>query len=181
MFSPGGGDEFFEFLAGDLDLEVGSGREVFLAHFREGMVREPALGGFGGDLEPTGGPEIAGVQGFPSLPRAGEMVHEGLVDVVPAETGVAVAGFDLDEAFLANDEGDIEGASAEVVDEDVLPFAVLQVVSEGGRSGLVEDADRIEARELRRVLGGTALLFVEANPHFPALQDGPTAASGASR
>jgi len=71
MFSPGGGDEFFEFLAGDLDLEVGSGPEVFLAHFGEGMVREAALGGLGGDLEPAGGPEIAGVQGFISVPRLG--------------------------------------------------------------------------------------------------------------
>ena len=49
-----------------------------------------------------------------------DVLEEQLVEVVAAELGVAVAGEDFDDAFLGLDDGDVEGAAAEIVDEDAV-------------------------------------------------------------
>ena len=43
---------------------------------------------------------------------------EQVVDVVAAEMGVAVGGDDFEDAFVQLEDGDVEGAAAEVVDGD---------------------------------------------------------------
>jgi hypothetical protein len=48
------------------------------------------------------------------------VVHEALVEILAAEVGVARGGLDLEDALLDGEERDVEGAAAEVEDEDVL-------------------------------------------------------------
>jgi len=45
-------------------------------------------------------------------------VHDALVDVVAAEVGVTVGGFYLDDAAADFEHGDVESASAQVIDGD---------------------------------------------------------------
>ena len=51
------------------------------------------------------------------------MLEQQIVEVVAAELGVAVAGEDFDDAFLGLHDGDVEGAAAQIVDEDAVQFA----------------------------------------------------------
>ena len=56
-----------------------------------------------------------------------DVIEQQLVEVVAAELGVAVAGEDLDDALLDLRDRDVEGAAAEVVDEQ--SFSVPRVGS----------------------------------------------------
>ncbi len=88
-------------------------------------------------------------------------VHDALVDVVAAEVGVAVGGFHFDYAVAHFEDGDVEGAAAEVVNGDGFVRFLVETVSERGRGGLVDDALDVETGDLARVFGGLALSVVE--------------------
>ena len=96
-----------------------------------------------------------------------QVVDDALVPVVAAEAVVTGGGADLDGGevvlVLAHlEEGDVEGSAAEVEDQDELVFlALVQAVGQGGRGGLVDDAQHVQARDLAGLLGGLALGVVE--------------------
>ena len=48
------------------------------------------------------------------------MLEEQFVEIVAAELGVAMAGENFDDAVLSLHDGDVEGAAAEIVDEDAM-------------------------------------------------------------
>ena len=54
-------------------------------------------------------------------------------------------------------DGDIEGAAAQVVDHDLLALLLIDAVGEGRGGGLVDDTLDLQARDLAGVLGGLAL------------------------
>ena len=91
----------------------------------------------------------------------GDEVHEQVVEVVAAELRVAVAGQHLDDALLGLDDGHVEGATAEVVDEHPLEFFVVGVVGQRGGGRLVEDADDFQPREFARLARRLALVVLE--------------------
>jgi hypothetical protein len=94
-----------------------------------------------------------------------QVVDDPLVEVVAAEVGVAVGGF-TSTTFVADfEDGDVEGAAAEVVDGDQLVLLLVEAVGERGRRGLVDDALDLEAGDLAGVLGGLALGVVEVGGH----------------
>jgi hypothetical protein len=119
-----GCDELLELRAGD--FAGCSGRAVGQASMSSG-------GGFGGErdlgfddgfAEGLDGFGIAGARSS----RARRDVVEGdgdeqVVDVVAAEVGVAVGGDDFEDAVVELEDGDVEGAAAEVVDGDDAVFA----------------------------------------------------------
>jgi hypothetical protein len=78
---------------------------------------------------------------------------------------VAVGGLHLDggEAVvvLADfQQRDVEGAAAEVEDQDglvALALALVQAVGQGGGGGLVDDAQDVQAGDLAGLLGGLPL------------------------
>ena len=64
--------------------------------------------------------------------------------------------------MVASEQGHVEGAAAEVEDQDLLVDALLvEAVREGRGGGLVDDALDVEAGDLTGVLGGLALGVVE--------------------
>jgi hypothetical protein len=91
--------------------------------------------------------------------------EQEVVDVVAAEVGVAAGGDDLEDAVVELEDGDIEGAAAEVVDGDdavdavgALGSLLVEAVGEGGGGGL---AQNFEAGDAAGVLGGLTLRVVE--------------------
>ena len=52
------------------------------------------------------------------------------------------------------EDGHIEGAAAQVEDQDGLVGLAVKAIGEGGGGGLVDDAEDLEAGDLARVLGG---------------------------
>ena len=57
--------------------------------------------------------------------------------------------------------GDVERATAEVVDRDHLVLLLVEAVRQRGRGRLVDDAQHLEPGDLARVLGRLALRVVE--------------------
>ena len=87
----------------------------------------------------------------------GQPVDHALVEVVAAEVGVAV-GAEHFEAILGNGQDrDVKGAAAQVVHGYLLVFLLLEAIGQGGRGGLVDDAQHFEAGDPSGVLSRLAL------------------------
>ena len=75
---------------------------------------------------------------------------------------VAVGGEDLEHAVGQIEQGHVEGAAAEIEDEDLLLLVLLvQTIGERGGRGLVDDALDVEAGDAAGVLGCLALGVVK--------------------
>ena len=109
------------------------------------------------------GGEVDAVRGLELLD---EPVDDPLVPVVAAELGVAVGALHLEHAVADLEHAHVERAAAEVEHEDGLVLgALLEAVGEGGRGGLVDDPQHLEAGDLAGFLGGGALRVVEVRGH----------------
>jgi hypothetical protein len=86
---------------------------------------------------------------------------EEVVDVVSAEVGVAAGGDDFEDAFVELEDGDVEGAAAEVVDGDDAVLLLVEAVCERGGGGFVDETEDVEAGDAASVLCGLALGVVK--------------------
>jgi hypothetical protein len=92
------------------------------------------------------------------------------IHVVAAERGVAARALDLEHTVFEREDGDVEGAAAQIVHgEQAISFLVQAVRERRGRR-LVEQAEDVEPGEPARVLGGLPLCIVEVRRHR---DDGP--------
>ena len=156
----------FELGAGESQVEMVG---AVLAHCDEGEIelgREGAgqllLGLFSLFLQAAHGGGVAGeVDAVRFLELCHRVLHDALVEVVTAQTGIAAGSQHREGAVLDLDDGDIEGAAAEVVDQDLLGCFVVESVGHGCGGRLVDDAQDIQARDAARVLRGLALAVVE--------------------
>ena len=104
-----------------------------------GHAGEVALGLLGGLAHALHGHAVGGeVNALVALELVDEVLGDALVEVVAAEAVVAGGRKDLDDAVADFEDGDVEGAAAEVVDHDLLVGLLVEAVGEGGRGGLVD-------------------------------------------
>ena len=78
------------------------------------------------------------------------MLDESVVEVLASEKSVTVGRFDFEDTLLDFKDGDIEGASSEIIDGDDLVFVFVEAVGEGGRGGLVDDSKNIKTSDLEK-------------------------------
>ena len=90
-------------------------------------------------------------------------VDDALVEVVAAQMGVAVGGQNFGDAVAHLDDGDIEGAAAQVVDHDLLVIFLIDAVCQRSGSRLVDDTLDVQAGDGAGVLGSLTLAVVEVS------------------
>ena len=91
--------------------------------------------------------------------------EEQVVDVVAAEMGVAVGGLHFKNSVAELEDGDVECASAEIVDGNGSLFGAIESVGQRGGGGLVDQAQHFKAGHAARVFCGLALRIVEISWH----------------
>ncbi len=160
------GGQLGELRAGDAGVEVLRPR---LVGRDERQVDVRLLGGgeldlrlLGGLVEALEGHRVLGqVDALLALEVGHERVDDRLVEVVAAEVVVTRGRLDLEDAVADLQDGDVEGAAAEVEHEDRLVGGLVEPVGQRGGRRLVDDALDVEAGDLAGVLGRLALGVVE--------------------
>ena len=105
---------------------------------------------------------VGDVDALVLLELGDQPLDDRLVPVVAAEVVVAGGRLDLEDAVADLEDRDVEGAAAEVEDEDRLVGVLLvEPVGERRRGRLVDDPLDLEAGDLAGVLGRLALVVVE--------------------
>ena len=125
------------------------------------------LGLLGRLLETLHGHGVGGqVHPVVALERRHQPVDHGLVPVVATELGVAGGGLHLEHPVAEFQHRHVERPAAEVEHQDGLVGGLLvESVGEGGRGGLVDDAQHLEPGHLAGLVGGGALGVVEVGGH----------------
>jgi len=91
------------------------------------------------------------------------LVHKTFVEVLSSQVGVTSGSLNLKDTVFDGKQRYVEGTATQVIDEDIaLTFGLLvQSLRDGCRCGFVDDAQTVESRDLRSVLGGLSLRVVE--------------------
>ena len=90
-------------------------------------------------------------------------VDEDIVEILTTEMGVTIGGLDLENTILDFEEGDIESATTEIEDKNVLLTLTLfvETVSDSSGGGLVDDTGDVESCDGTGILGGISLGVIE--------------------
>ena len=107
--------------------------------------RKSPLGPLASSPQPPEGPLVSGhVLLVLPLELVQEVIHHPVVEVLATQMGVASGGLDFEDSIDDVEDRDIEGATAEVEDEDIGLSSLLFVesVGDGGGCGLVDDPEQ---------------------------------------
>ena len=141
---------------------AGVGGDEGEADFKNLGAGEGDLGLFGFLLDALEGVGLlAQIHSLLAFELVEHPVHDAVVPVVAAQMGVAVGGLDLKNAVADFQNGDVEGAAAEVIDGNFLVFLLVKSVGERGGGWLVDDAQDLQAGDAPGILGRLPLGIVE--------------------
>ena len=143
------------------------------AHRNEGQVQLCAqragqllLGLFGLLFQAAhGGGVAAQVDAVGFLELRHRILHDPLIEIIAAQMGVAAGGQHREGAVLDLDDGDIEGAAAQVIDQNLLRCFVVQAIGHRCGRRFVDDAQHVQPRDAACILRGLALAVVEVGGH----------------
>ena len=156
--------------------------EVLLGDAGVGMVGQLLLGVFRAAQDARHRLRAVGdIHAVFDLEVLEHMLDDLVVEIVAAEMVVAVAGDHLHHAFLDPHHRDVEGAAAQVVDEDALALVLRGLIDQRGRGRLIDDARHFQPGDLAGLARGLALRVGEIGrygdhrladwPSQPALGD----------
>jgi hypothetical protein len=83
------------------------------------------------------------------------------VKVLTTKVGVTVGGLDLEDTVLDLEDRDIESTTAKIIDGDNAVSLLLETVSKGSSSRLVDDTEDVETGNLTSILGALTLSVVK--------------------
>jgi len=88
---------------------------------------------------------------------------ESVIEIFSTQMGVTVGGLNIEDTFINGEDGDIEGTTTEIEDEDVLVSFLLfvETVGNSGGGGLVDNTSNVELGDGSGILGGLTLRIVE--------------------
>ena len=86
---------------------------------------------------------------------------EKIIDIVAAEMGVAVGGDDFEDSVVQLQDGNVEGASAEIVDSNDSVLLLIEAVSERRGRWFIDQAQNFETGDAACIFRGLALRVVE--------------------
>ena len=99
-----------------------------------------------------------------SLELADEVLDESVIEIFTTEVSITGSGLDLEDTVLNGEEGDIEGTTTEIEDENVLlTLLLVETVGNSGGGGLVDDTEDVEASDGSGILGSLSLRIVEVS------------------
>ena len=86
-----------------------------------------------------------------------------MIEVLSTEMGVTVGGLNLEDTLVNGEEGDIEGTTSEIEDEDVFLTlgSLVETVSNGSGGWLVDDSLDVETGDGTGILGSLSLGVIE--------------------
>ena len=102
---------------------------------------------------------------FAQVVLAGEVGSDQRIEVVSAQGHVTRRGLHLEDAPGQLEHRHVEGAAPQVIDGVGALLTFVQTVGNGGRSGLVDETQDVQAGQPGCVLGGLALGIVEIGGH----------------
>ena len=160
------GGQFLELGAGEGEIQVlgtlrrgRDERQVDLALGGVGQLHLGFFSGFGEALQ--GLLVLTQIDAFVGFEGLGQVINDHLVEVVTTEVRVTSGGQHLKHAVANFQNGHVEGAAAQVEDQDALVALLVEAVGQSRSGGLVDDAQHLKASDLAGVLGGLALGVVE--------------------
>jgi hypothetical protein len=155
--------DFFELGAGESLGEVVAVLEGFDFETNALLGGECSLGLFDFTLEFAESTEVGrNVCASLLLVNLDEVVNDAVIEIFSSEMGITGCSEDFEDTVVDGEEGDIEGSTTEIVDDD-LGFTALLVesVGDGGGGRFVDDAEDVEACDGTGVLGSLTLSVVE--------------------
>ena len=128
------------------------------------LGRESALGLLNFTLKLTHGLSVLGnVDVVLLVVLLGEVVDDTVVEIFTTKVSVTSGRLDFENALFNSENGNIEGTTTEIVDENLafLLVGLVKAVCESGGGGFVDDTENVETGDGSGVLGGGALSVVE--------------------
>ena len=92
-------------------------------------------------------------------------VHDLMVEVIAAQVGIAVGGQHFKGAAGKLQDGDIEGAAAQVEDQNGFIIIFIQAVGKSCRRRLIDNAQNLQTGNASRILRSLALAVIEVSRH----------------
>ncbi|MPM73324.1 hypothetical protein SDC9_120304 [bioreactor metagenome] len=137
---------------------VGVGSDIGQVDVGGGNAGKLYLGLFSGFLQPLHGDLVAAeIHTVGALELAHQIFHDALVEVIAAQTVVARGGQNLNHAVVNLQNGDVEGAAAQIIDHDLLGLLLIHAVGQSRGGRLVDNTLDVQTRDLARVLGRLTL------------------------
>jgi len=127
---------------GDVGLEVNTLEEGVDLNGGLGQRGQGALGTLASGTKTTHGTVVTGdVLLVLALELLLEVLQEGLIEILTSQVSVTSGGLDGEDTSGDGKEGNIEGSTTQIEDENVLLLGLLgvQTVGDGGSGGLVDD------------------------------------------
>ena len=89
------------------------------------------------------------------------IVNDPLVEIITAQTGVAVGAQHFENAVTDVQDTDVEGTAAQVVNQDLLVVFLIEAVCQRSGCRLIDNTQNFQSGNAARVLCGLALTVVE--------------------